>query len=502
VHADVALQATEAARVVGLDMASVDISAVDVGRPLAEQRGAVVNVSARPDMAAFLQCAYAHGSRIGPAIVDHLFADGDTGRIPIVAITGVNGKTTVTRLMAHVLGEAGELVGMTCTDGIYIGERRIDDGDCSGPQSARMVLQNPKVTAAVLETARGGILREGLGFDCCDVAVVTNIGEGDHLGINAIDTVEQLAKVKATIVDVVAESGSAVLNANDPLVVAMAGRCPGMIIFFARDAAHPVVEDHRRTGGRAVFVRERHIVLAEGSRESRVIGLERVPLTHGGRIGFQVENVLAVVASAWSLGVDEVVLRRALERFGGRMNEAPGRFNLFEINGATVIVDYGHNASSLACMLETLNLFPRGRRVALYSTAGDRRDEDIVHQGTMLGEAFDHVFLYEDHYVRGRKSGEIMALFRRGLATGRRVQRIHEVTGHLKAIETVLAGVGRGDLLLLQADVIEETVKYLRQYLAQGHPGREIRMEEALQTSQTDLGNADLTSAALGAATP
>ena len=360
---------------------------------------------------------------------------------------------------------------MTCTDGIYIGDRRIDDGDCSGPQSARLVLQNPKVEAAVLETARGGILREGLGFDRCDVAVVTNIGEGDHLGLNGIDTVEQLARVKATPVDVVAEHGAAVLNAQDPLVADMAKRCRGTPIFFARAADHSVVVEHRAMGGRAAFVRDGLLILAQGERETALIDMARVPLTHAGRIGFQVENALAAAAAGWAVGLPLEVLRDGLETFAGNMNGVPGRFNLFEIRGATVIVDYGHNASSLACLLQTLEAFPHVRRLAVYSTAGDRRDQDMIRQGEMLAGAFDHVFVYEDHYVRGRKPGEIMARFRQGLARGQRVGRVDEVQGAIAAVETALAAVAPGDLLLLQADAIDETVQFLHRYLAQGHPG-------------------------------
>ena len=193
--------------------------------------------------------------------------DGENGRIPIVAVTGVNGKTTTTRFIAHVLRGTGKTVGMTCTDGIYVNDRRIDTGDCSGPQSARSILMNPSVDMAVFETARGGILREGLAFDYCDVAVVTNIGDGDHLGLSDINTPEELAKVKRCIVEAVAPDGYAVLNANDPLVVEMAAHCPGGVVFFAIDPNHPVVVRHRGVGGRAVFVRDGHVVLAEGDRE-------------------------------------------------------------------------------------------------------------------------------------------------------------------------------------------------------------------------------------------
>jgi cyanophycin synthetase len=486
VHPEVAARAVEAARVIGLDVAGIDVVAADIGRPLENQGGAVTGVDARPDLAAHLRPAAGTPRPVGEAIVGQLFPEGRTGRIPIAAVTGVNGKTTTVRLLAHLVGRSGRCVGMTCTEGIYVDGRRIDSGDCSGPRSARVVLQHPKAEAAVLETARGGILREGLGFDRCDVAVVTNIADGDHLGLNDIDTPEQLARVKRVIVEAVAPSGAAVLRADDPLVEAMAAHCPGSVVFFARDGAHPVIAAHRAGKGRAAFVRDRHIVLAEGNQEIRLVALDKVPLTHGGRIGFQVLNALAAAAAAWSLGVPCEVIRVGLETFTPDMGKVPGRFNLMNVRGATVVVDYGHNPASLAALLETLEQLPHRRRLAVYSTAGDRRDCDLVRQGELLGHAFDRVILYEDHYVRGRKPGEIIALFRQGVAKGGRVKEVLEVCGAIKSIETALKLARPGELLLVQADEIDETVEFMRRYLAAGEIGREITFQEALTLAQPE----------------
>jgi cyanophycin synthetase len=465
VHADVVAQAVDAARVIGLDIAGIDVLAQDISRPLEEQHGVVVEVNAAPGLRMHLEPSVGVSRPVGEAIVDILFPPGEDGRIPIAAVTGVNGKTTVTRFIAHILKGTGRLVGMTCTDGIFIGERRIDRDDCSGPQSARGVLTNPLVEAAVFETARGGILREGLAFDQCDVAVVTNIADGDHLGLSDIHTPEQLAVVKRTIVDVVAQDGTAVLNAHDPLVAAMASYCPGTVLFFAIDGNHPVVVRHRSVGGRAIFVREGAIILAEGDREESLLPLERVPLTHGGQIPFQVENTLAAVAAALSLGVPRDIVRTRVESFAADLDKVPGRFNVLQINGATVIVDYGHNAPALLAMLQALETFPQRRRVCVYSTAGDRRDSDIIRQGEILGGAFDRVILYEDHYTRGRANGEIIALFRKGLASGTRVTEIEEIYGAVAAVEAALRSAQPGELLLVQADAIDETVDFLRRYL-------------------------------------
>jgi cyanophycin synthetase len=326
-------------------------------------------------------------------------------------------------------------------------------------------LINPGVDMAVLETARGGILREGLAFDFCDVAVVTNIGEGDHLGLADINTPEALAKVKRCIVEAVAPAGYAVLNANDPLVVEMAAHCSGEVVFFAIEPNHPVIVRHRGVGGRAAFVRDRQVVLAEGDREEIVLPLERLPLTRNGQVAFQVENTLAAIAAAWSLGIPLAVIRARAESIAADTDKVPGRFNVLEIQGATVVVDYGHNAHSLAAVIAALGAFPHVRRTCVYSTAGDRRDCDIVRQGELLGAAFDRVILYEDHYLRGRPEGEIVGLLRKGLDAAPRAKEIVEIAGATKAAEAALGSVQPGDLLLLQADTIDETMQWLRGYL-------------------------------------
>ncbi|HEY2837518.1 MAG TPA: cyanophycin synthetase, partial [Pirellulales bacterium] len=241
VHPQVVARAIEAARIVGLDVAGIDVVATDIGRPLEDQAGVIVEVNAGPGLRMHIEPSAGSSQPVGPAIIDMLFAPGETGRIPVVGVTGTNGKTTTTRCVSHILQAAGRHVGMTCTDGIYIDRRRIETGDCSGPQSARNVLMNPKVEAAVLEVARGGILREGLGFDLCDVAVVTNMGEGDHLGLAGITTPEEMAVVKRCVVEAVAPTGWAVLKADDPLTAVMSVKCKGRTIYFSQDPQQSVL---------------------------------------------------------------------------------------------------------------------------------------------------------------------------------------------------------------------------------------------------------------------
>ena len=469
VHPDWVARGVEAARMVGLDVAGIDVVAIDIAEPCVSGTGAIVEVNAAPGLRMHLAPSDGQPRPVGEAIIGTLFPEGENGRIPIVAITGVNGKTTTTRFTAHILKGTGATVAHTCTDGIYIDDRRIDNGDCSGPLSARNVLMNPEVEMAVLETARGGILRAGLGFDRCDVAVVTNIGEGDHLGLSDIETLEKLAQVKRVIVDVVPPTGYAVLNAADEHTVAMAPKCKGKVIFFAVDGQHPVIVEHRAKSGRAIFVKENHVVLAEGLREEPLVSLDRIPLTHAGKIGFQVENSLCAIAAAWGLAIPLDTIRARVESFAANLDASPGRFNVLKIRGCKVIVDYGHNSSALLALIDALRNYSHSHRTVVYSTAGDRRDVDMQRQGQLLGESFDRVILYEDHYLRGRAPGEIIRLFRQGIEsvdmTKRRTKQIEEISGAVKAVERALSTLSSGELLLIQADTVDETVDYLRAYL-------------------------------------
>ena len=462
VHPTIRDAAIESAQTVGLDICGIDLVAHDISQPLSKRNGSIIELNARPGLRMHLYPSAGKARPVGDAVINMMFPNGENGRIPIVAVTGVNGKTTTARFAAHLLEQAGHRVGLTSTDGIFVGKRKLDDGDCSGPKSARVILSHPCVDAAVLETARGGILREGLAFDQCDVAIMTNIGDGDHLGIGGIDTVEKLARVKACILRTVSSNGHAVLNAADPLVVEAAAQHSAKIIYFALDPNHPVMAQHRAAGGKTVFVRNGTVVRAEGSVETELMPLANVPLTHGGRIGFQVENTLAALAAAWSLGLPDDLVRAGAESFLPTMDQNAGRFNTLDLRGMTVIVDYGHNPSALRKLIEALDNFPQQHRISVYSVAGDRRNEDIVQQGQMLAAAFDDVWLYEGDYCRGREPGEIMELLALGLENAQRTRRVQRITGALKAVDLAIASAEPGSLLVIQADTADETVKHLK----------------------------------------
>lgn len=466
VHPDVAARAITAAKMVGLDICGVDVVCETVLRPLEETRGGIVEVNAAPGLRMHLDPSYGKGRDVGEAVIQTMFKDGDNGRIPVVAVAGTNGKTTTVRMTAHMFATDGKRVGMTNSDGVYVNGFRIDTGDCSGPRSARNVLMHPDADAAVFETARGGILREGLAFDRCDVAIVTNLGIGDHLGLNFIHTIEDLAVVKRVIVQNVAPAGTAVLNAADPMVAKMAAACPGKVIFFAVDPHHPVMSTHRAQGKRVVFVDGDSIVAAEGREEHRV-KLAQIPITRNGTIGFQVENAMASIGAAWALGMSWDTIRKAASSFVNDAQTAPGRFNVFDYKGATLIADYGHNPDAIQALVDAIAGMPGERRSVVISGAGDRRDVDLRRQTEILGDHFDTVFLYEDACQRGREDGEVVALLREGLTNAKRTSVIDEIRGEFVAIDKALSQLNDGDLCLILVDQVEEALDHIAKRVAE-----------------------------------
>lgn len=471
VHPSVAATVTLAARIVGLDIAGVDLVAEDISRPLEEQRGAIVEVNAGPGLLMHLKPADGTPRPVGRAIVDHLFPDGDAGRIPIVGVTGTNGKTVVARLVARLLHLSGKRTGLACSEGLYLDRRLVQKGDRADFDSGTRLLMNRNLDAAVIENDSGVILGQGLAYDRCQVGVVTNIDDADHLGDFDINETERMFNVFRTQVDVVLPTGAAVLNARDPRVVEMAELCDGAVIFFGIDPALPAIAEHLGKDGRAVFVRDGAIVLAQGAREESLAAVAAIPLTHGGRVAFQVENVLAAVGAAWALDIPVELIRAGIETFDIDQADAPWQFTLFERNGSTVVVDDVHNASALRPLIAAIDQFPSTLRAAVYSAGADRRDEDLIEQGRLLGDAFDRVVLYDDLTVRSKRpAGQARALLRQGLAQGSRVKDIQDEPDHGKAIESQLNGIAASDFVLLQSDeafsgpTIDLVRRWIQQY--------------------------------------
>ncbi|MGH8685918.1 MAG: cyanophycin synthetase [Nitrosospira sp.] len=467
VHPELAACVEAAAQMIGLDICGIDVVCDSVASPLEEQ-GGVIEINAAPGLRMHLQPSFGKGRTVGEAIIANMFKDGDDARIPVVAVTGTNGKTTTVRLIANILGCQGLRVGMTSTDGVYVEGQRIDTGDCSGPKSAKKVLLHPDVDAAVFETARGGVLREGLGFDRCNVAVVTNIGMGDHLGLSYINTVEDLTAVKRVIVqNVTPGTGVAVLNAADPLVAGMAAHCPGLVTFFARDPDNPVIAKHRAQHKRVVYLDGGSIVASEAGVEHR-IPLVGIPVTQNGIVAFQIENAMAAVGAGWALDLDWEIIRAGLASFVNDTHTVPGRFNLFSHRGATLIADYGHNADAIRALVRAIDNMPANRRSVVISGAGDRRDEDIRQQTEILGDAFDEVVLYQDQCQRGRADGEVLGLLRQGLENAKRTRDVKEIHGEFVAIDAAFANLKAGELCLILVDQVEEALGYITKRVIAG----------------------------------
>jgi cyanophycin synthetase len=472
-HEDNVEIAEEAARVVGLDVAGIDFIAPDITVPVRETGGAIVEVNAAPGFRMHTHPTDGEPQYVARPVIDLLFPAGSPSRIPIVAVTGSNGKTTTVRMIAHVMKNMGHKVGLTSTDGILIDGRLTKRVDASGPRSAQTVLQNPRVDFAVFEVARGGILREGLGYGRNDVAVVLNV-TGDHLGLRDIDTIEQLAAVKRVIVEAVPRDGFAVLNADDRLVLEMRKHCSGNVILFTMNEDHELIERWVRRGRKAVVLQHDDkgelIVLRDGRRTMPVGYTHQFPATFDGRARMNVQNLLAAVAACHVSGAHLHDIRHGLRTFTTDFFQAPGRLNLVDLGGVTVLLDYAHNAAGLQMVgdfVERMTSEPppahpgepswsANLRVAVVATAGDRRDEDMRELGRVAARYFDEVIVREDVHTRGRDRGETGSLVMQGLdearAQGARVGSAELITDELDACRSALDRSRPGDLVVLCVD--------------------------------------------------
>jgi len=475
--------AEEAARVVGLDVAGIDFLVPDISQPVRETGGAIVEVNAAPGFRMHTHPTEGEPQFVAKHVVDGLFPPGTPSRIPIVAVTGSNGKTTTTRMISHIFKGMGHHVGMTSTDGVYIDQRLVKRVDASGPKSAQMVLQNPRVDFAVFEVARGGILREGLGYGRNDVAVVLNV-TGDHLGLKGIDTIEQLAAVKQVVVEAVPKNGFAVLNADDPLVLEMRKACSGSVILFTMQERNEFVERWVRRGRKAVVLekgpRGEMMVIKEGRRSMPIAWVHTLPATFEGRARMMVQNAMAAAAAAHAAGAHLHDIRQGLRSFVTSIYGAPGRLNVFDLDGVKVLIDYAHNAAGL----ETLGDFverltadqPVGGapgtaswsanlRVAVVATAGDRRDEDMRDLGRVAARYFDDVIVREDRKTRGRPRGEtaerILEGVREAMAGGARCGHVEVVLDEMEAARKALDRSRPGDLVVLCVDYATDVYKEL-----------------------------------------
>lgn len=413
IHPDTVWLAERVSRIIDLDVAGIDVITTDITKTLAEVDGTIVEVNAAPGLRMHISPSQGVGRNVAAPILQMLFPPGTPSRIPIIAITGTNGKTTTTRLIAHIFSQVYDSVGFTTTDGIYIGDRLIEKGDTTGPQSAQMILQDPTVDIAILETARGGILRSGLAFQYCDVGVVLNVA-ADHLGLGDIETIDQLARVKGVIAETVHPDGYAVLNADDQRVAAMAKDVPGKVAYFSMDADHPLVRSHVQRGGVAAVYANEYITILQQDWVHRIEKVERVPLTLGGRAPFMIANALAACLAAFVQGVSTEHIRAALRSFKASVAQTPGRMNLFDLGRYHVLVDYAHNPAGYAAVGSFVKNWT-GTAIGVIGGPGDRRDEDLIELGKLSATFFDQIIVKEDDDNRGRPWGDTAELIVQGI---------------------------------------------------------------------------------------
>jgi cyanophycin synthetase len=451
-HPDNVTACEMAAGVIGLDVAGIDVLTPDVSVPFRENGAVIIEVNAGPGIRMHTHPAEGRARNVAAPIVDMLYGPGEPTSIPVIAVTGTNGKTTTTRLVAHLFRHTGVTVGFTTTDGIYLGNRPVIEGDMTGPWSANVILSNPTVDVAVLETARGGLLRSGLGYDECDVGVVLNVS-ADHLGLGGIHTVEQLADVKGVVPAVTRREGHAVLNADDPLVLAMRDRTEADVVLFSTRAPgeNPAFDAHLARGGIAARVEDDTFVVHRGRLRIPIAAVRDVPLMMGGAARFQAQNVLAAILAAYVRGMRYDDIRAGLLTFFPSPSLTPGRLNLLRLGRRRVLVDYAHNAAALEGLVDFATRVEARRRVAVVTGPGDRRDDDLRTLGR-LAARLDHVVVKEDADLRGRARGEIAALIRAGLAEGGLPpDRVEEVLDELEAVRRTVSLLEDGDLALVIA---------------------------------------------------
>jgi cyanophycin synthetase len=488
-HEDNVEIAEEAARVVGLDVAGIDFLTPDISQPVRETGGAIVEVNAAPGFRMHTHPTEGEPQYVAKPVMDLLFPPGSPSRIPIVAVTGSNGKTTTVRMIAHIMKGMGRKVGMTSTDGIYIDERLVKRADASGPRSAQMVLQNPRVDFAVFEVARGGILREGLGYGRNDVAVVLNV-TGDHMGLKDVHSIQQLAAVKRVVVEAVPRDGFAVLNADDELVADMRKHCSGRVIYFSVRQDNELVERWVRRGNRAVVLQKEPLgemmVIRDGRRTMPLAWVHLLPSTFEGRARMMVQNALAAAAAAHAVGAHLHDIRQGLRTFTTSIYQDPGRLNLFDLDGIRVVVDYAHNPHGLEMLGDFVDRMTSSSsvpgapswsanlRMAVIATPGDRRDDDIRELGRVAARYFDDVIIREDVNTRGRKRGATADLVLEGVQearkSGARVGHVEVILDEMDATRRALDRSRPGDLLVLCVDYATEVWKELESRRSLAHP--------------------------------
>jgi cyanophycin synthetase len=451
-------------RVIGLDVCGVDIMAENLTQPLKENGGCILEVNAAPGFRMHLAPSEGLPRNVAAPVIDMLYPPGKPSRIPIIAVTGTNGKTTTTRLLAHIVKNNGFKVGFTTSDGIYVQNHMMEKGDTTGPISAEYILKDPTVEFAVLETARGGILRSGLGFSRCDIAIITNIQE-DHLGLSDIHTLDDLARVKSTVVKSVKKDGWAILNAEDEHCLKIANELSCNVAYFAMDENSPKVKQFSKEGKIVAVYENGFITIKKGEWKIRVERATHVPLTMGGKAKFMIANVLAATLASYLQGFKTEDISLSLQTFIPSAAQTPGRMNIFEFKKFKVLIDFAHNASGYRGVEEYLSSVEASKKIGIIAGVGDRRDEDIKECATIAARMFDHIIIRQEKYLRGRTEEEIIGLIMEGIADSGRDVTHEIIPKEVEAIKHAINNAQEGTFITALSDVVTNAINIVQEYL-------------------------------------
>jgi cyanophycin synthetase len=473
VHPEVAEMCERAARVVGMDICGIDLVTRDIGAPVewsgvAKTGGGIIELNAAPGLRMHLYPGEGRSRDVGGAIIEMLYPGGSDGRIPVISITGTNGKTTVTRMIGHVLAQTGQMVGVTTTDGIYLGGRRIVEGDTTGPHSARTILSDPAVEVAVLETARGGIVRRGLGYDWSDIGVMTNISP-DHIGQDGIESVDDLVHIKSLVAERVREGGTLILNADDEHLSRLmenprVAKLPKRVVYFSLHENNPLVDSHVAAGNTAYFLRDGFIVEVNGQVELPLVRVADIPCAMGGAAEFQIANLLAAVAACRAYGVTGEHLRESLQSFDSNYN--PGRANLYRVNDGYVMLDYGHNPEAFAAVCRMAARWTDRRVTGIIGVPGDRDNSVVEAAGRVAARGFHRVIIKEDEDLRGRAKGEVAKLLCEAVNDESPETECRIVLDEVAALRSELEGMRDGQVVVVFFDRLEPVARLLAEFAA------------------------------------
>ncbi len=474
VHPSNVSMAERISKIIDLDICGIDIMTTDISKPLEETGGAVLEVNAGPGFRMHLAPTTGLPRNVAAPVIDKLFPQhGDTGRIPIIAITGTNGKTTTTRLIAHMAKMKGHRVGYTTSDGVYIQNRLLMKGDCTGPASAEFVLKDPTVNFAVLECARGGLLRAGLGFKKCDVGIVTNVA-ADHLGLKGIHTIEQLAKVKGVIPETVLPDGYAILNADDDLVYEMRRSITCNLALFSMDEENPRIKALQKLGGITAVYENGYITLCRGTWKMRIMKAENIPLTYGGKATFMIQNILPAVIAANVRGIGIEDMKMALETFIPSASQTPGRLNLFQFENFSILLDYAHNPAGMLALKNFTDSLEATKKVGIIAGVGDRREEDTNELGSIAAEMFDEIIIRQDKNLRGKSEEELIKMLDAGIKMKDPNKKTTIIPSEKEAITYAVNNAQKGSLIICCSDVIPDALELVMKFKEQETRGEVV----------------------------